>query len=585
MTGDSLGARAFAHHQSGDLPQAEELYRRQVEVEPRDINALHLLGLLLQETGRTGEAVPLLERAVAVAEAAGAIPPSHVIIFNNLGNALVACGRNTEAIVAYRRGLDIDPERVEVLANLTVELLAQGDATAAVQLYAVLHRSQPDDSEHLCLLAAGRKHQIAVPGAVHKCHRLAKLYGLTEVAASSFAELAGRLLPEESLHFHLGSLLAKQGRWGEAALSLERAVALQPDNAEAFAQLGNVYLNDGCATKAYECFRQTQRLRPVITWPAANGKAEFSVAVVTAPGAGNTPPDYLVGRSSYDAHFFNLLPGMLPDPAGIAARCDVVLNMISDVDDGCEALASSTAFIDGLGLPTINHPTHILGTDRVGVARILSDIAGCRIPRIARWSATDLLAPLAAERLRPFSWPLLVRLAGSHGGDDFERVETLAELAAFVGRHPEAEYYVSDYVDYRSPDGWFRKYRLFIVNGEVFPYHLAIGDQWKMHYFRTTMDRHPWMQREEEIFLTAPGRALGSKVMSILKAMAPALRLGFFGVDCSLDHAGALLVFEANATMRVHGDNKTAHYKDAPVQRIKDAFDAMLARAAAGNET
>ena len=33
------------------------------------------------------------------------------------------------------------------------------------------------------------------------------------------------------------------------------------------------------------------------------------------------------------------------------------------------------------------------------------------------------------------------------------------------------------------------------------PYHLAIGDDWKVHHFRTDMADHRWMQEEEELAL------------------------------------------------------------------------------------
>ena len=41
-------------------------------------------------------------------------------------------------------------------------------------------------------------------------------------------------------------------------------------------------------------------------------------------------------------------------------------------------------------------------------------------------------------------------------------------------------------------------------------------------------------------------------------------------------------VFEANATMLVHGDDHALPYKEPHVRRIKRAFDAMLERAAHG---
>ena len=59
--------------------------------------------------------------------------------------------------------------------------------------------------------------------------------------------------------------------------------------------------------------------------------------------------------------------------------------------------------------------------------------------------------------------------------------------------------------------------------------------------------------------------------------------LDYFGIDCALDAAGRLVVFEVNASMLVHDQNQRFPYKTPFVQRIKAAFDAMLRRLATGN--
>ena len=64
-----------------------------------------------------------------------------------------------------------------------------------------------------------------------------------------------------------------------------------------------------------------------------------------------------------------------------------------------------------------------------------------------------------------------------------------------------------------------------------------------------------------------------------LRAIRDAMGLDFFGVDCGLDRAGNLVVFEANATMLVHADTGDFAYKNPYVRRIKTAFAELLARA------
>jgi len=57
--------------------------------------------------------------------------------------------------------------------------------------------------------------------------------------------------------------------------------------------------------------------------------------------------------------------------------------------------------------------------------------------------------------------------------------------------------------------------------------------------------------------------------------------LDYFGIDCGLDASGNLVVFEVNASMLVHDQNKDFPYKTPFVHRIKAAFEAMLRKFAA----
>ena len=141
--------------------------------------------------------------------------------------------------------------------------------------------------------------------------------------------------------------------------------------------------------------------------------------------------------------------------------------------------------------------------------------------------------------------------------------------------------YFIEYADYRSADGFFRKYRFIFVNGEVLPYHLAICDDWKVHHVNTDMANQVWMQQEEAAFLNDPTRVFEERHYRALGEIQQRMGLEYFGIDCALDTDGDLLVFEVNASMLVHDDNAEFPYKDPAVRCIKAAFDAMLARFAA----
>jgi glutathione synthase/RimK-type ligase-like ATP-grasp enzyme len=298
------------------------------------------------------------------------------------------------------------------------------------------------------------------------------------------------------------------------------------------------------------------------------------VLALVAPGLANTPVEHLVAASSHAVGMVLVLPGLRYDAAQLAARGDLILNLISDADVGRRVLPHAAALADRIGRPTINHPAKIRPTDRETIARRLAGLPGCRMPETVRWTRAALAQPVAVSPESPW----LIRPVGDHGGARLERITTPHEIADFVGATAGDAFYLTRFVDYRSADGHYRKYRLIFLGDAILPYHLAIGDHWKVHYFRTPMDQHDWMRREEEAFLADHMQVFGPAHVAILAAIRDALDLEFFGIDCGIDRDGALVLFEANASMLIHANDSRElfPYKQASFERIRRAFDRLI---------
>ena len=239
------------------------------------------------------------------------------------------------------------------------------------------------------------------------------------------------------------------------------------------------------------------------------------------------------------------------------------------------------ALAESLGKPIVNHPRLVMDSSRDAVARRLSGTALCRVPRTLRFTASVLRDVASNHALDGLSTPLLVRRAGTHGGDVFEKFDDPAAIAAFVAQNPGSDFYVTEYVDYRSADGHFRKYRFICIDGQLLPYHLAIHDHWMVHHFRTDMANQPWMRQEEEAFLADALEVFDAARLAAILQMAQASGLDYCGLDVGLDAEGRVVLFETNAAMLVHDEkSETFAYKNRCIARIKRAFDAMLARKA-----
>jgi tetratricopeptide (TPR) repeat protein len=555
---------------------------------PRHLLGWRASGKAFFQMGKVPEAIDMMSRVVKLA-------PDEADGYNDLGNALHAIGRTDEAIASYRRAMELSPRSPEPHSNLGRILydLGRFEEAAACGQHAIdLDPSSPIAHNNLG-------------------NTLRELGRLPDAEASYRRSIALRADYLEAL-INLGSVLGDLGRWAEAKATyrlavhihpnsgvalnvlgrslsrlkeddeeaercLEQAIALNAHDNNTYVELGNILMRKLQTDAALAMFRRARELQPLITWRANQEKADFSAVFLDTPLAGSTPVTYLAGRASYDRHFHCVIPATPVDLDLLRGKADVVFNMICNADDGKDILPQALELVERLDRPTINHPRLIMNTDRETVARSLANIPECIIPKTIRVPGAILTNAVSNREFEGFSLPLLVRVAGTHGGDDFDKAEDWDDIVAFVSENPEAAYYLIEYVDYRSHDGLF--YRIIFIDGEIYPYHLAIHDDWKVHHFRTDMANQTWMRMEEERYLQDMGSVFNAAHQNALQEMAKATGLDYGGIDCGLNRDGQIVVFEANASMLVH-DEKTEvfEYKNQYIAKIKSAFDSMLFR-------
>ncbi len=511
-----------ALHALGHTDEAIASYRRAVKLNPCLHEAHSNLGRIFCDQGRLEEAAACCQRAID-------IDASSQVAHNNLGNALREIGRLVEAEASYRRSLALKPDYLEALINLGSILGDLGRWAEAISSYRLAAQMHPN---------SGIAHNV------------------------------------------LGRLLSRLGgNDEEATRCLERAIALHEYDTNTYVELGNILMRKQRVDSALVLFRHAQKLQPLITWRANQEEAEFSAVFLDTPMAGSTPVSYLAGRASYDRHFQCVIPDTPIDVDLLRTKADVVFNMICNADDGKDILVHALDLVQRLDRPTINHPRLIMSTDRETIARRLANIPNCVVPRTMRVTGPILAEAALSKRFAGLRLPILVRVAGTHGGDDFDRFDDWNDIASFASEHPAANYYLIDYIDYRSQDGFFRKYRIIFIDGDILPYHLAIHDDWKVHHFRTNMINQIWMRQEEERFLANMGSVFNAANQDALRAIARATRLDYGGIDCGIDCDGRIVVFEANAAMLVHDEkNETFAYKNQYITKIKNAFDTLLSR-------
>ncbi|MGE5537264.1 MAG: tetratricopeptide repeat protein [Gemmatimonas sp.] len=272
--------QATTAHQAGRLDDAERLYRSVLAADPRQFDALHLLGVVEAQRGRFAAAEPLLraaldinpaaaqarahfsfvltelkryDEALANCDAALAAQPGDAELLRNRAMLLTALRRNEEAIAAYDRleAVRTDHRLLNDRANLLMEAGCPDEALADY-----------DRALSFATLDAATRAQILNNRGV----ALAALQRYEESLETYERALALKPDVAEALN-NRGSALFDLRRFGAALESFERALALKPRYADALNNRANTLVAVGRHEEALAAFDRVLAERP--NWPAA----------------------------------------------------------------------------------------------------------------------------------------------------------------------------------------------------------------------------------------------------------------------------------------------------------------------------
>lgn len=449
-----------------------------------------------------------------------------------------------------------------------------------------------------CILASD-------PGALAFRHQRACLLGLLgrrEEAHAAFIELLSLDPKNFGVLNDFGMFLFAGGLRKASAVALQEAVKWHPDDAVGRTNLGSLFLTDGNVDAARAEFERAVQLDP--TNPKAReglslvlrrlgdedgARREHPVVVrkksTIAPFAHDGPPikvllvESVIGGNIYARQFLDdpafevrqVFLEFLPDGVPLPEH-DVLWNAVGDAERCGNVLEVAPLIFARSSAPVLCRPEIVGRTRRVDIASRLAGIEGVRTPRTASVTRDELRAAAGLQ------FPLLLRSPGFHTGEHFVRVESAAELSSAASSLPGTVLTAMEFVDTRSADGNFRKYRAITVAGELFPLHLAVSPQWKVHYFSADMIDNAAHREEDAAFLRDFEGTLGAGALEALRAIVKELKLDYGGIDFSIDAHGKVVVFEANATMIVPEPEEGERwaYRLPPVQSIHDAVRRMV---------
>jgi tetratricopeptide (TPR) repeat protein len=542
----SMPDYAEAHYNLGNVAQeqgrladAAASYRQALRIKPDFAQAHGNLGNALRGLGQLDEALACYRRSLAIA-------PNFAETHCNLGIALFELRQFDEARASYRRALEIRPDYAEAYYNLGNVLQEMDSPEDAITAYLQALALKPDFAEAHYNLGNALQELRLLDDAVTSYRRALEIKpGRAAMHGTS------RDAEEAMAHVALGNVLLDTGDSADAEQHFTIALSLDPEQAEAHQGLACLFQRNGDEARAAQ-HRDLGFGRQPLSALAHRGAGQpVQLLVLGTALVGNMPWRFLVDRQVFQTTLMSVeyFDEQVPLPAH-----HLILNAIGDADICQSGLEMAARLLEKTRAPVINHPRAVQPTGRLANSRRLGSIAGVVTPRMAQISKEDFCSGRALETLERegISFPLLLRPPGFHGGNYFVRADNRSALDAAIKELPGANLLAIAYLDSRSEDNLIRKYRIMSINGTLYPIHMAIAPQWKVHYFSSDMDRNEAHRREEAAFLNDFPSFLGSGAVVALEEINRALALDYCGIDFGTDRNGNILLYEANATMRIN---------------------------------
>lgn len=228
----------LACHAAGRLLRAAQFYQQALRDDPRDADALVLLGLVARQSRRYEEAIRLTEAAVE-------LRPGHTGFRLSLAQACLAAGKTSAAENWCREVVESHPE-------LTAAWCCLGDVEAALG-----YEESAKAAWEMALALGGRSARPERSLGLLLCRR-----GEFGKAAEVFRAAAAKASRDPILPYLMGAALAAGGRKNEAKVAYREALRLRPRFPEALLNLGNLYYDEGEWAQAVACCREALRVRP-----------------------------------------------------------------------------------------------------------------------------------------------------------------------------------------------------------------------------------------------------------------------------------------------------------------------------------
>ena len=328
--------------------------------------------------------------------------------------------------------------------------------------------------------------------ALHELGCLASADGYNSAARTIFQQLVSYWPQDLIGRINLGNLLYEDGDLSAAREHFEIVLEADADSTDAHRGLGRILYDKGDIEAADQHWRRSFPGQAITTQRYRGRGSAAPLLLLGSARRGNIPTQHILNDRTFAVTvlFAEYYKPELPLPPH-----SIVFNVIGDADLCPAALAAAEEITARTEAPVINLPSRVSLTGRAAIATRLGTLPGVRTPNIVVLPRSDF------RKANDLAFPLLLRANGFHNGQHFVRVESREELEVAAAELPGRTLLAIEYLNARGVDGMARKYRVMCIGGVLYPLHLAISANWKVHYLTADMATNPAHRAEEGRFL------------------------------------------------------------------------------------
>jgi glutathione synthase/RimK-type ligase-like ATP-grasp enzyme len=382
------------------------------------------------------------------------------------------------------------------------------------------------------------------------------------------APLMRKAFAEEDLKPLAAELIARAGN--------------NPDDAHAYMDLATVLLLSGHADTALSTQMlalQMQALYQIA--PKSDPTIKLLVLMTNGDLMANTPVEFLLENSDVALELLYVGEG-IPAITELPEH-DVLFVAIGEADEKRDLLLNLEEILKTWPRPVLNYPARIAELGRDRACALLQSASTIEMPtavRITRLQMQNLADEKCAlsDLIPATDFPIIARPLGSHAGNGLRKITSADAIADYLQAVPSAEFYIARFVDYRSGDGLFRKYRIMLIDGQAFISHMGISKHWMIHYLNAGMTESAEKRAEEARFMATFETDFAQRHANAFAEIHQRTGLDYVGIDCGETQDGKLLIFEVDSDMIVHAMDPVDMfpYKQEPMQKLFAAFRALL---------